>query len=55
MKSNKMGRDSYCVDITTESEESALNSIPSLCEKRKWQFVVLEKALGLSLTRLVKW
>ena len=54
MKSNKSGRDSYCVEVTIESDESALKSIPSLCEKRKWQFVVLEKALGLWRVRIDK-
>ena len=43
-----------CVDILTDSEESALNSIPSVCEKRKWQFVVLEEALGLWRVRIAK-
>ena len=46
--------DSYCVDIITDSEESALKSIPSVCEKRKWQFVVLEVAPGLWRVRISK-
>ena len=46
--------DGYCVDIITDSEESALKSIPSVCEKRKWQFVVLEEALGLWRVRIAK-
>jgi hypothetical protein len=50
----RFGKDGYCVDIITDSEEPALKSIPSLCEKRKWQFVVLEKALGLWRVRIDK-
>ena len=43
-----------CVDIITDSEESALKSIPSVCEKRKWQFVVLEEAPGLWRVRIAE-
>ena len=46
--------DGQCVDIITDSEESALKSIPSVCEKRKWQFVVLEEALGLWRVTIAK-
>jgi TusA-related sulfurtransferase len=33
-----------CIEIITDSEESAFKSIPSICQKRKWQFLVLEEA-----------
>ena len=46
--------DGQCVDIITDSEESALKSIPSVCEKRKWQFVVLEEARGLWRVRIAE-
>ena len=40
MKSINMRKDGYCVNIITDSEESVLKSMPGLCEKRKWEFVV---------------
>ena len=52
MKAIEKEKDDYCVEIITDSEESALKSIPSVCEKRKWQYVVLEDALGLWRIRI---
>jgi TusA-related sulfurtransferase len=43
-----------CVEIITDSEESALRSIPSVCQKRKWQFLVLEEARDLWRIRIKK-
>ena len=43
-----------CNEIITDSEESALRSIPSVCQKRKWQFLVLEEAKGLWRIRIKK-
>jgi TusA-related sulfurtransferase len=54
MKAVDKEKDGYCVEIITDSEESALKSIPSVCEKRKWQFVVLEDAIGLWRVRICK-
>lgn len=54
MKAIDMEKDGYCVEIITDSEESALKSIPSVCEKRKWQFVVLEEGMGLWRVRIGK-
>ncbi|MGB8160940.1 MAG: sulfurtransferase TusA family protein [Nitrososphaeraceae archaeon] len=54
MKSIDTEKEGYCIDIITDSEESALKSIPSVCEKRKWQFVVLEEAPGLWRVRIAK-
>ena len=54
MKAIDTEKDGYCVEIITDSEESALKSIPSVCEKRKWQFVVLELAPGLWRVRIAK-
>ena len=54
MKAIDKEKDGYCVEIITDSEESALKSIPSVCEKRKWQFVVLEDAIGLWRVRICK-
>ena len=36
-----------CIEVITDSEESAFKSIPSVCQKRKWQYLVLEKAKNL--------
>ena len=41
-----------CIEVITDSEESAFKSIPSVCQKRKWQFLVLEKAKNLWLVRI---
>lgn len=41
-----------CVEVITDSEESAFKSIPSVCQKRKWQFLVLEKAKNLWAVRI---
>ena len=54
MKSIDTEKEGYYVDILTDSEESALNSIPSVCEKRKWQFVLLEEAQGLWRVRIAE-
>ena len=54
MKAIDTEKDGCCVEIITDSEESALKSIPSVCEKRKWQFVVLEESTGLWRVRIGK-
>src|SRR5918994_5273758 len=41
-----------CIEIITDSEESALKSIPTICQKRKWQFLVLEEAKDLWRIRI---
>ena len=41
-----------CIEVITDSEESAFKSIPSVCQKRKWQFVVFEKAKNLWVVRI---
>jgi len=43
-----------CIEILTDSEESALSSIPTVCQKRDWQFLVLEQASGLWRVRIKK-
>lgn len=43
-----------CIEIITDSEESAFKSIPSVCQKRKWQFLVLEEAKELWRIRIKK-
>ncbi len=43
---------STCVDVITDSEESALKSIPSVCEKRGWKFIVLEDSQDLWRVRI---
>jgi TusA-related sulfurtransferase len=41
-----------CIEIITDSEESAFKSIPTICQKRKWQFLVLEEAKDLWRIRI---
>jgi TusA-related sulfurtransferase len=41
-----------CIEIITDSEESAFKSIPSVCQKRSWQFLVLEEVKGLWRIRI---
>ena len=43
-----------CIEIITDSEESAFRSIPSVCQKRMWQFLVLEEVKGLWRIRIKK-
>ena len=43
-----------CIEIITDSEESAFKSIPSVCQKRKWQFLVLEEAKEIWRIRIKK-
>lgn len=43
-----------CIEIITDSEESAFKSIPSVCQKRMWQFLVLEEVKGLWRIRIKK-
>jgi TusA-related sulfurtransferase len=43
-----------CIEIITDSEESAFKSIPSVCQKRKWQFLVLEETKELWRIRIKK-
>jgi tRNA 2-thiouridine synthesizing protein A len=31
------------LEIITDSDESALKSIPAVCDNRKWEFLVLEE------------
>jgi TusA-related sulfurtransferase len=41
-----------CVEIITDSEESAFKSIPSVCQKRNWEFLVMEEAKDLWRIRI---
>jgi TusA-related sulfurtransferase len=41
-----------CIEVITDNEESAFKSIPSVCQKRKWQFLVSEKAKDFWLIRI---
>jgi len=43
-----------CIEIITDSKESALKSIPAVCQNRKWQFLVLEQASDLWRVRIKK-
>jgi TusA-related sulfurtransferase len=43
-----------CIEIITDSEESAFKSIPSVCQKRDWEFLLLEEAKDLWRIRINK-
>jgi TusA-related sulfurtransferase len=42
------------LEILTNSHESAFESIPSVCEKRKWEFLVLEESKDVWRIRIKK-
>jgi tRNA 2-thiouridine synthesizing protein A len=42
------------LEIITDSDESALKSIPSVCESRKWEFLVLEESKDIWRIRIKK-
>lgn len=42
------------LEVVTDSDESALESIPSVCEKRKWEFLVIEEDNELWRIRIKK-
>ncbi len=43
-----------CIEIITDSEESAFRSIPSVCQKRNWEFLVSEEEKDLWRIRIKK-
>lgn len=45
---------SGCIEIITDSDESALKSIPNVCRKRNWEFVVIEESPNLWKIRIKK-
>jgi len=42
------------LEVVTDSDESALESIPSVCEKRNWEFLVVEEDKELWRIRIKK-
>lgn len=42
------------LEVVTDSDESALESIPSVCEKRSWEFLVVEEDKDLWRVRIKK-
>lgn len=42
------------IEVITDSGESALESIPSVCQRRKWDFAVSEEGKGLWKVRITK-
>ena len=42
------------LEILTDSDESAFKSIPSVCEKRRWEFLVLEESKDVWRIRIKK-
>ena len=51
---NNNSNGNECIEIMTDSKESAFKSIPSVCQKRSWQFLVLEEVKGLWRIRIKK-
>ena len=49
---NDSNNSNGCIEIITDSEESAFKSIPTICQKRKWQFLVLEETKDLWRIRI---
>ena len=43
-----------CIEIITDSDESALKSIPNVCRNRKWSFIVLQESGNLWRLRIMK-
>ena len=42
------------LEIITDSDESALKSIPTVCDNRKWEFLVLEEEKNTWRIRIKK-
>jgi TusA-related sulfurtransferase len=42
------------LEVVTDSDESALESVPSVCEKRNWEFLVIEEGKDLWRIRIKK-
>ena len=42
------------LEVLTDNEESALRSIPSVCDKRRWEFLVLQESKELWRVRIKK-
>jgi len=42
------------LEILTDSNESAFKSLPSVCEKRRWEFLVLEESKDVWRIRIKK-
>ena len=42
------------LEVLTDNDESALKSIPSICDKRRWEFLVLQEAKELWRVRIKK-
>lgn len=43
-----------CIDILTDSDESALKSIPNVCRRRNWKFIVFEDGERVWRVRIAK-
>ena len=42
------------LEILTDSDESAFKSLPSVCEKRSWEFLVIEESKDVWRIRIKK-
>src|SRR5262249_17337791 len=42
------------LEVLTDNDESALKSIPTVCDKRRWEFLVLQESKELWRVRIKK-
>jgi TusA-related sulfurtransferase len=42
------------LEVLTDNDESALKSIPSVCDKRRWEYLVLQESKELWRVRIKK-
>jgi len=42
------------LEVITDSDESALESIPSVCDRRRWEFLVIQEGKDLWKVRIKK-
>ena len=54
VKSMSKIKDGEVLEVITDSEESAKDSIPNVCNRRGWRFVVIEEADNLWKLRITK-
>jgi len=54
MKAMNASSNDICLDVLTDSDESALKSIPNICNRRNWRFVVFEDGKNIWRVRIAK-
>lgn len=54
VKAMSLSSTDICIDVLTDSDESALKSIPNVCMRRNWRFVVFEDGKNDWRVRIAK-